>query len=91
MLIDTQNLVDSESFRREPERYMTAASAGNGPVAVMKDARVIGVLVDPDEYEQMFGVAVRELLSSRMAGPTLTQDEVKAGIQKLIQYRRRGA
>ena len=86
MLIDTQNLVDSES-----ERYMTAASAGNGPVAVMKDARVIGVLVDPDEYEQMFGVAVRELLSSRMTGPTLTQDEVKAGIQKLIQYRRRGA
>ncbi len=89
MLVDTENLVDADSFRREPDRYLTAARAGNGPVAVLQNADVVGVLISPEDYERLFGVAVRELLATRMNAPTVGHDEVKADVRKLIQSHRR--
>lgn len=35
VLIDTDNLVSSEEFRRDLDKYMSAAQEGRGPVAVL--------------------------------------------------------
>ena len=34
MLVDTENLVSAEKFRKHFDRYVAAASQGRGPVAV---------------------------------------------------------
>ena len=43
MLVDTENHVSAETFRKEFKRYVTAANEGRGPVAITEDSRVIGV------------------------------------------------
>ena len=88
MLVDTDNLVTSEEFRRDLDRYLAAAQEGRGPVAVTKGSKVIGFFVGPDDYEAMFGTAVKELLQARMSGPTVSHGEVDEGIRKRLQNRR---
>ena len=65
MLVDTENLVSDEEFRRDFNRFVAAAKGGNGPVAITRDCEVIGVFLSPDEYDSLFGGAVKKLLKSR--------------------------
>ena len=59
MLVETQNMITAEDFRRDLDKYIAVARAGNGPVALMQGSEVVGFLVSPDEYEAMFGIAVK--------------------------------
>ena len=89
MLVETDNLVTAEEFRAGLEKYVAAAQQGCGPIAVTQNSEVIGFFVEASEYEAMFGVAVRDLLTSRAKGPSLTQKEAHACIRQLIEDRRR--
>lgn len=84
MLVDTDNLVTSDEFRRDLDRYVAAAQEGRGPVAVTSGSKVVGFFIGPDDYEAMFGAAVRELLETRMTGSTVSHEEVRANLRKRL-------
>ena len=85
MLVDTNNLVTAEQFRKHLEKYIAAAQEGSGPVAVTQDAEVVGFFIGKAEYEALHGAAVKDLLTARAQGPTVAHDEVRAHIQKVIK------
>jgi hypothetical protein len=51
MLVDTANIVSVEDFCREVDRFAAAAKEGSGPVAISRDADIIGFFIGPEEYE----------------------------------------
>ena len=85
MLVDTKNLVSSDEFRRDFDRFAAAAREGGGPVAVTRDSEVIGFFIGPDEYEAVFGAAVRDLLTSREKEETVSQDEAREHVRATIR------
>ena len=89
MLVDTNNLVSAEQFCQEMDKYVAAAREGAGPVAVLQDSEIVGFFIGPDEYEAMFGVAVKDLLSSRTNGPKVTHKQAKARIKNVIDRQRK--
>jgi len=80
MLVDTDNLVTAEVFRKDLDKYVAAARQGSGPVAVTQGSEVVGFFVSREEYEAMYGTAVRRLLASRADGPTVSQEEARKRI-----------
>jgi hypothetical protein len=58
-------------------------------VAITRDSKVIGVFLSPDEYDVLFGAAVRKLLKSREKGPTVSHDQVRKHAKQVIKRRRR--
>ena len=91
MLVDTENLVSAENFRREFERYVAAANEGRGPVAITEDSRVIGVFMSPADYDALHGRGIRELLKSRDKGPTVSHEEACKQLAQVVKRRRRRA
>lgn len=85
MLIETSNLVSTDDFRKDFDKYVTAAKQGSGPIALTQDAEVVGFFVSTDEYEALFGAAVKKLLAGREKGPTLSQEEARVHIQEIIR------
>lgn len=71
MLVETDNLVAKDEFRENLDRFIEAAQAGHGPVAVTADSQVVVFFISRDDYEAMFGAAVRELLTERSHGETV--------------------
>ncbi|HEV3081908.1 MAG TPA: type II toxin-antitoxin system Phd/YefM family antitoxin [Gemmataceae bacterium] len=71
MLIETDNLVSAEQFRKGLNKYLKAVNQGRGPIAVTRKSEVVGFLLGPQEYEALFGIAVRELSEARGNGPRL--------------------
>ncbi len=84
MLVDTENLVSAEKFRKHFDRYVAAASQGRGPVAVTQDSEVIGVFMSPAEYDSLFGHEIAELLKSREKGPTVSHEEACRRAREVI-------
>lgn len=89
MLVDTDNLVTEDEFRAQWERYVAAVEHGNGPVVVTRDAKIVGVFLGPRDYESFLGTTVRELLSERETGPTVSHEEVRNHIRQVINRRQR--
>ena len=89
MLVESNNIVSADAFRRDMDRYIELARAGNGPIAVTDKAQVVGFYVSAEEYEAMFGAAVRELLEERASGPKVSHRAVKEHIAKVIERARR--
>ncbi len=89
MLVDTENLVSAEKFRKHFDRYVAAASQGRGPVAVTQDSEVIGVFMSPAEYDSLFGHEIAELLKSREKGPTVSHEDACRQLEKVVKRRRR--
>ena len=87
MLIDSDNLVSKDGFCLEPDKYIAAARQGGGPVAITDNSQVVGFFVDREEYEAMFGVAIRKLLEQRSGNATVPHEEVMAGVRRSIQRR----
>jgi len=91
MLVETNNLVSEEDFRRELSKYVAAAQQGCGPIAVTRDTEVVGFFVSAAEYEAMFGTAVKELLTAREKGPTVSHEEVRTRAREAVRRRSSGA
>ncbi len=89
MLIDTDNLVSAEKFRKDFDRYAAAAGEGRGPVAITRDSEVIGVYMSLQDYDAHFGSEIADLLKSREKGPTVSHEEACRQLQKVIKRRRR--
>ena len=89
MLVDTDNLVSAEKFRKHFDRYVAAANQGRGPVAVTQGSEVIGVFMSPAEYDALFGHEIAELLKSREKGPTVSHEEACRQLDKVVKRRRR--
>lgn len=89
MTVKNKNLVSAREFRRNLDKYLTAAQDGEGPVAVLNGATVMGYLIGPEEYELVRGKAIRKLLKERMKGPTISHEQVRNDIQKIVQGRSR--
>jgi prevent-host-death family protein len=85
MLVDTDNLVTADEFRKDLDKFVAAARQGLGPVAITQNSELVGFFVGREEYEAMFGTAVRALLSSRAEGPTVSQKEVRARVGAVTQ------
>ena len=81
MLVETNNLVSTDEFRKDLEKYLAAAQQGCGPIAITQNAEVVGFFIAADEYEAMFGAAVKKLLASRAQGPTVSQEEARARVR----------
>jgi PHD/YefM family antitoxin component YafN of YafNO toxin-antitoxin module len=88
MLVDTDNLVSTEEFRRDFEKFVKAAK-GNGPVAVMKNQKVVGIFVSPEDYEVLSGESLGRLIESRMKGETVSQAEAEVFIAERAAKRRK--
>ena len=88
MLVDTDNLVSTDEFRRDFERFVKAAKKGRGPIAVMKDDKVVGFFVSPDYFE-FSGGSLSDLLKTRMKGPTVSQEEAEKYIADRMAKRRK--
>lgn len=84
MLVETENLVSADVFRQDFDKFVARTRAGSGPVAVMQDNTVIGVLISPGDYESLFGKAVADLLTSRDGGPTVSHQQAKARIRRVL-------
>lgn len=91
MLVDTDNLVTTEEFRRDLAKYVAAAGKGQGPVAVTQGSKVVGFFVGAEEYQALFGAAVRRLLSSRRNGPTVSHEEVRQSVKETLRRTQRKA
>jgi PHD/YefM family antitoxin component YafN of YafNO toxin-antitoxin module len=89
MLVETDNLVTADAFQKDFLHFIDVAGKGNGPIAITRDSRVVGVFMSPDEYDAVFGTAVRKLLQSRDQGPTVSHDEVRRRSEQIIQRRRK--
>ncbi len=85
MLVEIDNLVPAEEFRKAFDDYVAAAQNGCGPIAVMKKSEVVGFFIGAADYEAMFGVAVKSLLSSRAKGPSVSHSHARARIQELTR------
>jgi hypothetical protein len=88
MLVDTDNLVSSDDFQRNFEKFAKAVKKGKGPVAVMKNGEVMGFFVAPDYFE-FSGSGIRDLLASRMDGPTVSQEEAEKYVVERMAKRRK--
>ncbi|MCI0357386.1 MAG: type II toxin-antitoxin system Phd/YefM family antitoxin [Planctomycetaceae bacterium] len=84
MLVDTDNLVSAEKFRKHFDQYVDAARQGRGPVAVTQNSEVVGVFMSPEEYDAMFGHEIAALLKSREKGPTVSHEEVRKRAKQII-------
>lgn len=89
MLVETDNLVPAEDFHADFDRFIEAAGKGNGPVAITRGSEVVGIFMSPDEYDALFGGAVRKLLKSREKGPVVSQAAVRRQAKNVIQRRRK--
>ena len=89
MLVETDNLVSADEFRANMDEYITAARRGSGPLALTRDSEVIGFFISADEYESLFGAAVRNLLSSRSRGPTVSHEEAREKVLGSLRRRRK--
>ena len=85
MLVETSNLVSAEAFRKDLDKYVAAAQKGCGPIAVTRNAEVVGFFIGAEEYEALFGTAVKTLLAARAQGPSVTQEEARARIRQAIR------
>lgn len=89
MLVEINNLVSSREFRKNLEQYIAAAKGGSGPVGVTEDSQVVGFFISRKEYEALYGAATQELLAARMKGPTVSHEEVREHIRKLVRRGRK--
>jgi len=78
MLIDTNNLVTVEEFRKELKKYIASMKKGEGPIAVLEDSKVVGYFIRADEYEAMHEEEIQELLRSREGSPKLSHEVARA-------------
>ncbi len=86
MLVETDNLVSADEFTKHLEKYVEVARQGTGPIAVTRDDQVLGFFISPEEYEAMFGVAVRKLLSSRLSETaTVSHEQVRDSARESIR------
>jgi prevent-host-death family protein len=88
MLVDSNNIVSVDTFRKDLSKYLAAAQGGNGPLAITKDAEIVGFLIGRDEYEAMFGAAVTELLESRSRGPTISHEDARNRVRAVARGRK---
>jgi hypothetical protein len=91
MLHATQKRVSKDKLRENIDKYLAAARNGHGPVAVLHGSEVLGYLVSPEDYEAVCGATIRRLLRVRMKGPTVSQKEARAHIEKVLHGRARKA
>ena len=42
------------------------------------------MLISPADYESLFGMAVRDLLESRSSGPTVSHQQAKTRIRRVL-------
>jgi len=90
MLVETDNLVTADEFTKHLEKYVEAARQGTGPIAVLRNDEVIGVFISPEEYEAMFGAAVRKLLSSRASETaTVPHERLRDSVRERIRRGKR--
>ena len=89
MLVETDNLVSADTFREDFDQFVDAATKGCGPVAITRDSRVVGVFMSPDEYDALFGGAIRTLLKSREKGPSVSHEDVRRQAEQVIKRRRK--
>ncbi len=90
MLVETDNLVTVAEFKKHLDKYVEAARQGSGPIAVTRGAEVVGFFVSAEEYEAMFGAAVRKLLASRMEeSDTVSHEEVGDYLREAIRRPRK--
>ena len=85
MLIETQNLVSTEKFRKHLDEYVTAAQGGRGPIAITQNSEIVGFFVGAEEYEAMVGAAVKKLLSARAKGPSMTHEQARAHLRDVAR------
>ena len=89
MLVETDNLVSAEKFRKGFKKYLAAMKEGSGPIAVTRKSEIVGFFIGAQEYDALFGTAVRELLESRTAGPTVSHEETRQHIDNILQAARK--
>jgi prevent-host-death family protein len=80
----TDHLVSAEEFRQHLDKYVRAARRGQGPVAVTEDSEVVGFFIGREQFEAMFGTAVKKLLSTRAKGSTVPHEEVCSQVREII-------
>ena len=85
MLVEIDNLVPAEAFRKKLDEYLAASQNGCGPIAVMKNSEVVGFFISVEDYEKGFGAAVKNLLSSRAKGASLTHSQARARIKEFTR------
>ncbi len=85
MLVETDNIVTAEELRKQFDKFLDAARDGRGPIAVTRDSEIVGFFVAPEEYEALFGAAVKKLLAGRTAGRKVTHEEARSRVRRVAR------
>jgi PHD/YefM family antitoxin component YafN of YafNO toxin-antitoxin module len=84
-----EKTVSLTEFRKKIDKYVAAARRGSGPVAVTDGDEVVGVFLGPDDYDATARAAIRQLLRSRMTGPTVSHEEAVTAFRAAARRRSR--
>jgi len=85
MLVEIDNLVPADAFRKAFDKYVAAAQNGCGPIAVTKNSEVVGFFISAADYESQCGAAVKGLLSARADGASVSHSQARARIRELAR------
>ncbi len=85
MLVDTKNMVPASKFRAGLAGYIEAAKKNHEVIAVTMNGEVAGFFIGAEEYETLVGSAVKEFLSGREKGETVSHAGAKARISRIIR------
>lgn len=78
-----KSVVTASQFETGVARYLAQAKRGKGPIHITEDDELVAVVLSPEDAEAL---AIRDLLKTRMSGPTISHEEVEA---KIAQRRKR--
>jgi hypothetical protein len=85
MLIDTDRLVSKEKLRKNFDHYLGLAKKGGGPLAVTNDSEIVALMISPQEYEDLQGAQIADLIRSRADEATISTEEVRKRVAKAIK------
>jgi prevent-host-death family protein len=83
-----EQTVSVAEFREKIDHYLAAARDGGGPIVIMDGDKVVGVLVAAEDYDQMYGAAIGQLLRDRLREKeTISHEEAMAQFRAAVQRR----
>jgi prevent-host-death family protein len=65
MIVRREESVTKEQFRKNFDKVLKAAEDGKGPIPITEDSEVVGFLVGPEMYEELYAEEIDAWLKSR--------------------------
>lgn len=65
MILRREEPVTKEQFRKNFDKVLKAAEQGKGPIPITRDSEVVGYLLGPEMFEELYADEIDAWLKSR--------------------------